>query len=97
MASDRTTGTAWITTFAQSARMTSTTRTCYGSMQRGTTTPVKCAVRLVTPDLATPSISFSFAEGQLNVTVYAYGSYLTATRSFKNMTVTSIITAPTAK
>jgi len=96
--SKRTTDKAQVTTFAQSARMTLTTKMSCGNTQKRTTMPVGNVMRSVTFAAPRPSIFFPLASLSGDSTrPYIHRSYSTATRNFKNMTVTSTTTVPTAR
>ena len=98
MPSNRTTDKAQVTTFAQSARTTLTTKTSYGNMQRRTTMHVRNAMRSV--PLAEPHPLNVFPLTSLSgddTHPYVHHSYSIAMRNFRNTTVMSTITVQTAR
>ena len=88
MPSNRTTDKAQVTTFAQSARTTLTTRMSYGNTQRKTIMHVRNAVRSV--PLAELNSLASLSGDDTHP--YGHHSYSTATRNFRTTTVTSTVT-----
>jgi len=98
MPSNRTTDKAQVTTFAQSARTTLTTKMSYGNTQRRTIMHVRNVMRSVT--LPAPHLFIFFPLASLSgddTRPYTHRSYSTATRNFRNTTVTSTTTVPTAR